>query len=383
MTSDPPSLFLDAERFDALTDWRSPETNVVSLYLPVDAAGAYPAALTRLIRESSTADPALRRLSNDLERAERFVRGQFVPGGRRGLCVFSCLKYGIFEAFASPEPFSPSLTASRKPALGPLAAVCRQRKRFLVLLVDERRARFLDVHLGEWQELESLPGDFAPGSLAPLAVRAEHWRRVRRCDRFVLGAPAPAHAELESLLGEELLDGLILEPLLGPDRPNEAVTERVAHNESEARKVRQEVLVQRFLDELRDGGAVAGLEPAAAALQQGCAKLLLVQDGYAKMGRCCPSCGRLSVSHRSCPWCFRATEPVINLVAELADRASAAGVEVFHVDAHARFDAAGRIGVCLSVPPSAKKADVPTGRALRALFALKDGRESLLRPKTA
>jgi hypothetical protein len=365
-----PSLFLSAERADSLSTWRSPEANVANLRLPVDAAGAYPAALDRLIREIPPT-LAAKSSSVDLDRIVEFVRGRFVPGARRGLCVVSCAKYGLFETFASPEPLSASLTISTRPELGALAAVRSDYRRFLVLLVDARRARFLEIHLGESCELEVLTGNFAGGSLAPLAARAEDLRAVRRADRFILGAAPALQSALEPLLSAELRGGLILEPLLGTDRPAAAVTERVAHNEREARKVRETVLVQRFLDALRDGGAVAGLEPAAAALQLGTARLLLVQDGYAKMGRCCPACGRLSVNHRSCPWCFRATESVLDLVSELADRAATAGVEVFRVSADARFDAAGRIGVCLGAPPTPRRADVPTARALRGLFAMK------------
>jgi hypothetical protein len=371
MSQDTPSLFLSRERVEAMSAWRSSEPNVLSLYLPVDEAGAYPAALDRLLREAPSSNPGLKGLSLDMERLSRFVRGRFVPGARRGLCVFSCVKYGVFEAFASPEPFHSSLSVSARPELGPLTAARRQYRRFLVLLVEGRRARFLESHFGEWEELEILNGDFSGAELARLAERAEHWRAARVAELFVLGSAPETHAALEPLLTASLRDSLILEPVLAPDRPNEAVTERIAHNEREARKVRESVLVERFLSELRDGGAVAGLEAAAAALQQGCVRILLVSGGYAKMGRCCPACGRLSVNHRSCPWCFRATEPVLDLVAELAERAAAAGVEVFRVGADARFDAAGRIGVCLGVPGAAPRAGVPTARALRGLFAMK------------
>ena len=377
MSSNLPSLFLSAERADALSAWRSSEANVVNLRLPVDAAGAYPAAFDRLLREAAADGPVLRAVSLDVERIIRFVRGEFVPGSRRGLCVVSCVKYGLFEAFASPEPLDAALTVSARPELSALSTVRRDYKRFLVLLADARHARFLEIHLGESVELEVLTGKTAAGNLGALAARAETLRRARRADLFILGAPPELHAALEPHLSPELRGGLILEPLLGPDRPAAAVTERVAHNEREARKVREAVLVQRFLDGLRDGGAVAGLEAAAAALQQGCARLLLVRDGYAKMGRSCEACGRLSVNHRSCPLCFRATVPILDLVAELADRAGAAGVEVFRVSADARFDAAGRIGVCLASPLAPRRADVPTGRALRGLFATK---RAALRP---
>ena len=371
MPSNLPSLFLSAERADELSAWRSSEANVVNLRLPVDAAGGYPAALDRLIREAAASDPALKALPLDLERIVGFVRGQFVPGPRRGLCVVSCVKYGLFEAFASPEALNAALTVSTRPELRELSTIRRDYKRFLVLLADKKQARFLEIHLGESCELETMTGPFSGAGLAALAARAEHLRRARRADRFILGAPPALHAALAPLLSPELGSGLILEPMLGPDRPAAAVTERVAHNEREARKVRETVLVQRFLDDLRDGGAVAGLDAAAAALQQGCARLLLVRDGYAKMGRSCEECGRLSVNHRSCPYCFQATIAVLDLVAELADRAAAAGVEVFRVAGDARFDAAGRIGVCLGTPLGPRRAEVPAGRALRGLFATK------------
>jgi hypothetical protein len=371
--SDSP-MFLAADRAEALSAWRSPERNVASLSLPVDPAGAYPAALDRLIREGCDADPAMKAVAQDLDRIARFVRGRFVPGARRGLCVFSCAKYGLFEAFASPVTLAPALSVSTGPRLSALSPILREHRRFLALLVDGGRARFLELHLGESTRLESLTSDVAP---AALAARAESLRRERRAERFILGGEPAALAALEPLLSPELRDGLILEPLLGPDRPDAAVAERVAHNERAARKVRETVLVQRFLDELPQGGAVSGLEACAAALQQGCVSLLLVREGWAKMGRCCPACGRLSLNHRSCPHCFRATDPVMDLAGELADRAAAAGVEVFRVGDEPRFDAAGRIGACLAVPASARRPVlVPEGRALRGLFATKRSAQS-------
>jgi hypothetical protein len=123
------------------------------------------------------------------------------------------------------------------------------------------------------------------------------------------------------------------------------------------------------------------LEAATVALQQGCAKLLLIRDGYTKMGRCCPACGRLSVNHRACPWCFRVTDALLDLVGELADRAVAAGIEVFRVRGDARFDQAGSIGVVLGFPVAAPRPLVPQSRVLRAHFATKDGQASPLRPR--
>ncbi|OGR89894.1 MAG: hypothetical protein A2V88_12780 [Elusimicrobia bacterium RBG_16_66_12] len=374
-------LFLSADRSEALASWFSHEPSMVSLHLPVDAAGAYPALLDRLVREAPFADARLRGLERDLERLTRYVRGQFVPAARRGLCAFSCAKQGVFEVFSTPEPVKAGLAVAERPDLRPLAALAGDHPRFLVLLADERRARLLEIYLHEASELEDLEGDFSGAAVAGLAARAETLSRRRRADRFVLGSDPVFASQLSAHLPPEIKKNLILEPLLGPDRPVEAVTDRIAHNERQARKLRQSVLVQRFLDELRQGGAVAGLEASTSALQQGCVKLLLIQDNYAKMGRCCPACGRLSVDHRNCPWCFRPTDALLDLVAELADRALAAGIEVFRVRENARFDQTCPIGVELGAPISAPRPAVPTSRALRARYATKDGRASPLRPR--
>jgi hypothetical protein len=376
-----PSLFLSAERASALTAWRSAEADVVSLHLAIDAAGSYPGSLTRLLREGLDSDPLLRGAVKDVDRIAAFVREQFSPSGRRGLCVVSSSKRGLFEAFALPEPLKTSLTVSDRPAVRPLESLAPRYRRFLALLVDARRARYIEIHFGESRELESHEGDFLGAGLAALAEHAATLVAARRADRLVLGASEAGLAALTAALPTHLQETLILEPLLGPERPVEAVADRVRHNECEALKVRETVLVRRFLDEMKTGGAVAGLEAVAAALQQGRVKRVLVREGWAKMGRCCPACRRLSLDHRSCPWCFRATAHVLDVVAEILDRAVEAGVEVAPVAHHPDFDSVGRIGAELAAP-AARPREVPTARALRARFALKDGRASPLRPRS-
>jgi len=381
MSDDLPSLFLSADKIEALAAWKSSEHNVVSLHLPADASGAYPATLDRLIRETLASDPAAAAAKRDLEHLAAFVRGRFIPGSRRALSAYSCAKYGIFEAFATPEPLNASLTISDRPYLRPLNDLRARYYRFLSLQVDARGALFTEIHLGESVALESLPGDYRGDGLPGLVRRADALYRSRRADRLVLGVEPELLEALEPLLEPDLQNRLIHESLLGPDRPVEALVERVRHNELEAQAVRENVLVSRFLEELRAGGAVAGLDRVADALQQGCVKRVLVRDGWSKMGRCCPACGRLSVDHRSCPFCFRPTDAVLDLVAELCDRAAAVGIEVFRVVRGERFDGIGRIGAELAVPGPAVRPAVQATRSLRGRFAMKRGQPSPLRPR--
>ena len=376
----PTPLFLSAARIEALAAFRSPDADAVTLHLAVDAGGLYPSTFHHLAADARK-DPRMKLLNKDLDRIEAFIATEFVPGPHRMAAVYSCAKRGLFETFALPQPFKSALSAGQTLDLRPLAALGGQYHRFVALLLGPKKARFIELHMGQAIELEALEGDFTGvDGLGAVASRAATLARERRYDRLILGAPAALEATLIPLLDPALQKELILEPVLGPDRPVETVLERVLHNERQARSVRESVLVHRLLDEAREGGAVTGLEAVAAAVQQGCVARVLVRDGYTKMGRSCPKCGHLSVAHRSCPWCFCATEPVLDLVSELGSKALEVGCELFRIMHDARFDGVCRIGAELKVPV-AKPAAPPTSRALRGRFATKDGRPSPLRPR--
>ncbi|MEK7382397.1 MAG: hypothetical protein AAB262_03830, partial [Elusimicrobiota bacterium] len=257
MPLETPPLFLSADRAQALVDWFSPEPNMVSLHLPVDTTNAYLALSEQLVRDSSLADARFKTLGRDLERLSLYVRSQFVPAARRGLCAFSCAKHGIFEVFSSPEPVKAGLSVSERPDLRPLMTLAGDHSRFLVLLADKNRARLLEIYLHESSEIEALREDFSGAAVAGLAARTEALSRSRHADRLVLGADPVFASRFSTYLAPQFKKNLILEPLLDPERPIEAVTDRIVHNEGQARKLRQDVLVQHFLDELQKGGAVA------------------------------------------------------------------------------------------------------------------------------
>lgn len=377
MAPEPDRLFLSAARMDALGAFRSPEPDVISLHLALDEGGLYPGALRQLLKEQAS---RLKPFSGDLARLERFVTSEFVPGGHRGLALYSCAKRGLFEAFGLPQAVKSDVLVDECLDLAPLRALSGQYYRYGALLAGPGGARFVEIFLGGCAELgrrDEPLGDV--DSLGRVTAQVRALARERRFDRLIVGADAGLAARIASLLDPALQKDLILEPLLGPDRPVETVLERVRHNEREARRVTESVLVTRLLDEAREGGAVTGLEAVAAALQQGCVSRVLVRDGYAKMGRACTACGHLSVDHRSCPWCFKSTDTVLDLVEELVSRALAAGCEVFRVMHDPRFDGLCRIGAELKAPKAVGARPVPTGRALRGRFRMKDGRPSPLR----
>lgn len=377
----PTPLYLSAARIEALAAFRSLEADAVTLHLAVDGGGLYPSTFHQLAAEARR-DPRMKSLGRDLDRIEKFIASEFVPGPHRLAAVYSCAKRGLFETFALPQPFKSALTAGETLDLRPLAALAGQYNRYMALMLGPRKARFIELHMGQAVELEPMTGDFeGVDGLGAVALHAATLSRERRYDRLIVGTDPALEAGLIPLLDPALQKDLILEPVLGPERPIEAVLERVLHNERQARSVRESVLVHRLLDEARQGGAVTGLDAVTAAVQQGTAARVLVRDGYTKMGRACPKCGHLSVANRSCPWCFCATDMVLDLVSELGNKALDAGCELYRVMYDTRFDGVCRIGAELKVPLS-KPAAPPTSRALRGVFAMKDGKPSPLRPRS-
>ena len=376
----PTPLFLSAARIEALAAFRSLEPDAVTLHLAVDGGGMYPSTFHQLASDARR-DPRMKTLGRDIDRIEAFIKSEFVPGPHRLAAVYSCAKRGLFETFALPQPFKSSLTVAETLDLRPLTALAGQYNRFMALLLGPDKARFVELHMGQAVELEAMSGDFdGLDGLGAVAQHAATLSRERRFDRLILGAPDAISSAFLPLLAPALQKDVILEPVLGPERPVEAVLERVLHNERQARSVRESVLVHRLVDAARQGSALIGLDAVAAAIQEGKASRVLVRDGYTKMGRACPKCGHLSVANRSCPWCFCATDMVLDLVSELGNKALDAGCELYRIMHDARFDGVCRIGAELKVAVS-KPAAPPTSRALRGHFAMKDGKPSPLRPR--
>ena len=354
---------LSASDFSELLKLQAPVSGVVSLYLPVDQRRAHIRALSTLLRLSPIEDPRLGEVSADLKKIDGFVGLGFEPGFWRGLAVFSCQRLGLWLVCPLPETVKPVLRISDKPDLAPLLSIADQHQRFGVVLAGESRTRFLEVFMGQVQEHEPLDLELRGLGAAQgraLAEAIDGLARGRSFDRLVLGGSAGQAERLSAHLRTELQQIIIVDESLAPEAPEAEVLERVSSCESEARKVRESVLAHRLLDLAGSGGpAVLGLERTLQALRRGGVRLLLVRDGFAKMGHLCPRCGDLSVAFPRCPACNGAAETVFNVVEEMIERAFAAHCEVVRLLFPSPLDNLGHIGAELSeaAPPAAPAQD--------------------------
>jgi hypothetical protein len=349
---------ITAKHLTELLNFKTPSPAVVSLYLDSFIDRGHLGTMRRLLQRAAEGASAHPHLQEDLSRIADFVESEYEADGNRALAIFSAKRFGLWRVCRLPQSVKPQIRVAEKPYLAPLLSMTDQHLRFGAVLAGPGGARFLEVFMGAAQEYPDLAipapdparqHDF----LKEVSDKLDGLARNQGFQRIVVGVAADLSSKLVSHLHSSIEHNLILDPDLDPTATAQATLARIAACESQARQVRETVLVHRLVDAARGGKglAVLGLERTLDALQKGQVRLLMARDGWAKMGRRCPQCGRLSISWTKCVDCGRSTETVFNLVEEMVDRALESNCEVFRLLHETPLDNLGRIGAELTCDP--------------------------------
>lgn len=326
-----------------LVSFKTPSPAVASLYLDLDHGKTADAAFRALVKGLGHGFvPA-----DGLAALERAIN-EHAAGRERGLAVFSSPRFGLLRVCPLPQPVKSRLSLETAPQLAPLLNLTDQHQRYGVALVSPRRARFLEYFMDQARELREHETRLqeTPGHdvfLKAVAAKLDVLSRQLGFQRLIVGAAPALERGLIERLHRSLQDNVILDQALDADLPLEEVRARIALADAQARRVRELVLAHRLID--RRGPSVAlGLGRALEAVEHRRVRLLLVRDGFAKLGRSCLGCRRLSLVDIKCDFCGAATETVFNLVDELADRAVSQGADVFRLVNQTPLDNLGHIG---------------------------------------
>lgn len=359
---------LSATDIYALLNFQGTSPAVVTLYLDLSPGRAHLREYKALAKEALRDDPLLQGLEADLARLEAFL-AELAPGDDRGLAVFSSQRLGLWQTAGLPQTVKSALRVGVRPFLNPLVNLLDQYHRYGVLLLDEDRARLLEVFLGRCSELEEPPLAAVKQTrhvrLKEAADRLMTFVRARGIERVILGAPPELEAPFLNHLHGFIQDNLIIDTQMGPDMPAQAAAKRVVDGEMQSRIVRESVLVYRLLDAVRqDGMGVVGLQETLNALQRGQVRMLLLRQGLARIGRACTRCRALALSGRKCVFCGALTEGVFDVVSELAQAALEQNCEVFRILHDRRLDALGGVGAELRFQNRASPAGIaaPTSK---------------------
>jgi hypothetical protein len=91
---------------------------------------------------------------------------------------------------------------------------------------------------------------------------------------------------------------------------------------------RERELAAALADQTRAGMTAIGLDACVTAANQHAIQLLMVPDDQVKPGFSCEQCGALAVTGDGCPACGAATQPVGDVIEELAVKVTQDGGSV-------------------------------------------------------
>lgn len=361
---------------------------VVSLYLNVDGA-KHPklqdcekelkSLLNRARQEWVSADKGVDKakkqsLELDLDKIGAFVAGDWRRNGAKGLVIFSCAAAGFWHVFDLPVGIPSALIVGSEPYARTLTAVLDEYKRYCVVSIDRKKARFFTVHLGdieehhgvffdEWVPDQVKEGDWAGLRQSRIARHIEdhvlhHLKDVadltfsffldHRFDRLILAGQKELLQRFRGVLHPYLQERLAGEFQADPDTPLVRILEKSLIVEEEVRKNEEEALLHRLQEESHPGGlGVAGLRPTVDALMRGQAHTLLIKDGFAAKGYVCYRDHYLATSGGSCPICGEKFSTAPDIIEDMVQFAINQNVQVEHIAHIADRFAQDKVGALL------------------------------------
>jgi peptide chain release factor subunit 1 len=343
---------IDRDVLRTLTGWDSHGLPVSTLYLDVDGR-RYPRrqdvearadALSHELHPSSedAGREARRSIQEDVRKFLDFVR-QLDRGATRGLALFSSSGAGLWHDVTLPRPLPDRAVVSSTPHVLPLEAVVEAFETYCTVLVDRERARIFLTRAGRVHEQTDLwddvPGRHDQGGWAQARFQrhieehvGRHLKhvgdvllRLERRDRFdhlILAGPDEAVAEFERGLHDYLRRCVVARVHLPMAATAKEVLERATEVEERREVERERAIVERLTAGARAGrGAVIGLAPTLAALNEARVDTLVVPFGRSAPGVHCPRCGWLGGDGSECPVCGGETEAVADVVESGVEKA--------------------------------------------------------------
>jgi len=312
----------------------------------------------------------------DFAAIEAFILPNLATNLSKAVAIFSCVGEKYWQTFSLPRLARNILIADRTPYLHPLTALLAEYPRYCIVLVDRVHGRIFEFYLGEIGEHGAVADDL------PRRVREAGWggrderNRERhvdqavahhcqhladatiklfqkdQCDRLILAGQRESVAEYQKHLPADLQQRIV--GGFHADPAKITVPEVLEQSRAIAQRVERDHEIQlaaTLVQQANAGpGAVTGLSAVLAALDQGAAQTLLVEDGFAKAGHACFTCHYPSLLPADCPHCQQPTAPCADLVDEVRELARHRNCQVKHLSGATALRDSGRIGAVLRFP---------------------------------
>lgn len=359
----------------------SGEAPVVSVYLPIDRKthprAQYRTLFKNLARETLEKDvkPAVR---NDLERIRTWLEEAQVDTTKKGLVIFCSGPLKLFKTFQLGKSFPTRLVVNDGPYIRPLVVLLDDIRKFGIIVLDRKKAKFYDVELGDIEKLGEVhnnthrkvkEGGWAGLEQSRIARRienqlshhlkeaAEYLAQLDQGRQFAgifLQGSVEAVSEFKAVLESHF--AALNQKMLGvftadSDQPRPETLEK-------CRKIIKQQFVDdeqkaiRLLEQESASGRLGcfGLKPTLESLNKKNVKTLLVSQTYSAPGFRCANCKSLTSDSGPCKYCAAATSPSADVVADAITEVVREGGRVLHVQYSPEFEKNTPIGCLLRFP---------------------------------
>jgi peptide subunit release factor 1 (eRF1) len=358
LAGEAPLTVLTAERFNQLAALESGDGPFVSLYVDLSPQARHQDAWAIDLKSQAKKllagldDPVKREsVEREVERMRRWLVDHASRSGR-GAALFSCPSLHVWWQIALPIPLPTRLRAGRRPYLRPLARVRDEHDRFVVVILDQARARLFLSHLGHLQEvadmIEDTPRHHKQGGWSQMSFQRHHDAHVMwhagavahatelLIDRFrvphllVSGTRemlGEYRAQLSAKASKRWAGEFSLPVVSSEDDVARAIAPLVERREAEAEKE----AIHRVNEAAPQGRGAWGLAGTLRGLEEQRVLELVVHDRFRVSGAECLACRLLLVEGTAaCPACGGALAPVEDLVDAALERAvgQEAGLEL-------------------------------------------------------
>ena len=344
---------------------------VVSLYLNVDGSrypriqdyekelhGLMRKAEHDWLRNGEILKLKKQALKKNLEKIDSYVTGEWRRKGIKGLVIFSCLEVDFWQVYELPVGLRSSLIIGDEPHAKELVALLNEFKRFCVVSVSRKKARFFTVGLNEIEEHQGVMVD----EWVPDQVKEGEWASLRqsriarhiedhvlhhlkdiarltynffvehKIDRLILAGHKELIPRFRAVLHPYLQERVAGEFNAEPDTPLSEILKRSLLVEKEIQLREEEYLFNKLRNENHEGGlAVIGLRPTIEALMRGQADTLVIGDGQSRQGFVCYKDHYLSVGSGDCPVCGDALHESSDVIEDMIHLALNQNVQIEHL----------------------------------------------------
>lgn len=311
-------------------------------------------------------------VQKDIELIEKYLSDR-PEGMKRGIAIISCREKGFWRTYNTAIPFLNKMIVDSDPFIKPLAAMIDLYQRYLVVVVDNTRAKVLITSVGEIEEVNDISSDIDNSNAGKDGSKSDfgsHRAADKQRDkvqrnvykgtlkvievvqaeegikRILLGGTDRARANFKEALSLPLREKIVGEFVVEAKSNNSDILERLMP----VMKDVEYKFERKALDSLFDQNksTALGLSDVLTALQQGNVHKMYVLSHVTTPGSSCTQCGALTPERdRPCPYCGSAMRHISYMLDHAIQRAIDQGARVDMLDDAPRLEKVGGIGAVL------------------------------------